>query len=71
MITHNTVTWGLKARILEPVETAVARERPCKPHVTSGYLGDTDNATIEELWEEVKGQLVSEWPLESTPVYGE
>jgi hypothetical protein len=32
---------------------AVARERLCKSHVTSGYLCDKGNATIEEVWVEV------------------
>jgi hypothetical protein len=49
----NIVTWGLKARIVEPAETAVARERPCKRHVGAGYRGDRGNATLEELWKEV------------------
>jgi hypothetical protein len=43
----------LKARILNPAETAVARERPCKSHVTADYRGVRSNTTIEELWEEV------------------
>jgi hypothetical protein len=44
---------GLKARIAEPAETAVAKERPCKFYVTVGYRGDRNNATIGELWEEL------------------
>jgi hypothetical protein len=43
----------LKARTVKPVETAVAREQPCKCHVTAGCCNDRSNATIEELWEEV------------------
>jgi hypothetical protein len=31
----------------------VAREWPCKRHITAGYRGDRGNTTIEELWEEV------------------
>jgi hypothetical protein len=47
------VTCGLKARIVEPAETAVVRERPCKRHVTAGYHDNRKNATTWELWEEV------------------
>jgi hypothetical protein len=32
---------------------AVARERPCKLHVATGYCGDRGNATIEQLWRDV------------------
>jgi hypothetical protein len=38
---------------VEPIETAVARERPCKRHATAGYRGDRGNATTEELGEEM------------------
>jgi hypothetical protein len=40
-ILHN-VTWGLNARIVEPADTAVARERSCKCHVTPGYHAATE-----------------------------
>jgi hypothetical protein len=38
---------------VQPAETAIARERPCKLHVTAGYRGARGSATIEELWAEV------------------
>jgi hypothetical protein len=41
------VTRGLKAGIVEPAETAVAREWPCKRHVTAGWRDDKGNATIK------------------------
>jgi hypothetical protein len=44
---------GLKARIMEPAETTITRERPCKRHVTAGYRRDRSNTTIKKLWEDV------------------
>jgi hypothetical protein len=38
----------LKARIVKPAETAVARTRPCKHLVTAVCRDDRGNATIEE-----------------------
>jgi hypothetical protein len=56
----NPVTWGLKARSLQPAETAAVSERPCKRHVTARYRGDRGIATIKELCEEV-------FPVRSAP----
>jgi hypothetical protein len=33
---------------VEPAETVVARERPCKRQETVGYCGDRGNATLED-----------------------
>jgi hypothetical protein len=56
------VTWGLKARIVEQVEKDVAWERPCKPHVISGYRCDRGNATVEKLWDEVSSVMSAPIP---------
>jgi hypothetical protein len=46
-------TLGLTARIVEPAETVIARERPSKRHTTDDYRDDISKATIDELWEDV------------------
>jgi hypothetical protein len=50
---YNNVTWGLKATIVEPAETAITLEGLCKRQVTAGNSQDRGNKTITKLWEEM------------------